>query len=133
MKSIFKSLGLVVLLGNFAMADLPTGTFGFDMKSTLKANGTADEQMTYMLKNMSNVLNEFLATISKGFMDAAFASFKRRRSTVREDIDQSFGGVNKNLPEEAYKSLKTNTATKGSIDISHKKKTVASDLGLKEL
>ena len=53
MKSILKSLGLVVLLGNLAMADLPMGTFGFDMESTLKANGTANEQMTYMLKNMS--------------------------------------------------------------------------------
>ena len=50
MKSILKSLGLVVLLGTSAMADLPTGTFGFDMKSTLKANGNADEQMTYLLK-----------------------------------------------------------------------------------
>jgi hypothetical protein len=38
------------------------------------------------------VLNEFLHGVSKGFADAAFASFSRRRSTVREDINQSFGG-----------------------------------------
>jgi hypothetical protein len=39
---------------------------------------------------MSNVLNEFLFGVSKGFQDAAFASFSRRRSTVRKDIAQSF-------------------------------------------
>jgi hypothetical protein len=42
---------------------------------------------------MANVLNEFLHGVSKGFQDAAFASFSRRRSTVREDINQSFGSV----------------------------------------
>jgi hypothetical protein len=44
------------------------------------------------LDAMANVLNEFLHGVSKGFQDAAFASFSRRRSTVREDINQSFGG-----------------------------------------
>jgi hypothetical protein len=44
------------------------------------------------LDGMANVLNEFLHGVSKGFQDAAFASFSRRRSTVREDISQSFGG-----------------------------------------
>jgi hypothetical protein len=44
------------------------------------------------LDAMANVLNEFLSGVSKGFSDAAFASFSRRRSTVREDINQSFGG-----------------------------------------
>jgi hypothetical protein len=43
------------------------------------------------LDSMANVLNEFLSGVSKGFADAAFASFNRRRSTVREDIGQSFG------------------------------------------
>ena len=42
------------------------------------------------LDAMANVLNEFLHGVSKGFQDAAFASFSRRRSTVREDINQSF-------------------------------------------
>jgi hypothetical protein len=42
------------------------------------------------LDGMANVLNEFLHGVSKGFQDAAFASFSRRRSTVREDIDQRF-------------------------------------------
>jgi len=42
------------------------------------------------LDGMANVLNEFLHGVSKGFQDAAFAAFSRRRSTVRDDIAQSF-------------------------------------------
>lgn len=42
------------------------------------------------LDGMANLLNEFLAGISKGFEDAAFASFSRRRSTVRTDLAKSF-------------------------------------------
>jgi hypothetical protein len=49
------------------------------------------------LDAMANVLNEFLHGVSKGFQDAAFASFSRRRSTVREDINQSFSDT---VPEE---------------------------------
>jgi hypothetical protein len=49
------------------------------------------------LDAMANVLNEFLHGVSKGFQDAAFASFSRRRSTVREDINQSFSAE---VPEE---------------------------------
>ncbi|MDR2900223.1 MAG: cytochrome C oxidase subunit II [Treponema sp.] len=45
------------------------------------------------LDAMANVLNEFLHGVSKGFQDAAFASFSRRRSTVRQDINQSFSDV----------------------------------------
>ena len=44
----------------------------------------------YIMNGMSNVLNEFLSSISKGFTDAAFAAFSRRRSTIRDDIDQEF-------------------------------------------
>jgi hypothetical protein len=39
---------------------------------------------------MANVLNEFLYSVSKGFADQAFASFSRRRSTQRTDLDQAF-------------------------------------------
>ncbi len=42
---------------------------------------------------MGNVLNEFLYSVSKGFHDTAFADFSRRRSTVREDLDQTFESV----------------------------------------
>ncbi|MFP4362865.1 MAG: cytoplasmic filament protein CfpA [Spirochaetia bacterium] len=45
------------------------------------------------LDGMANVLNEFLHGVSKGFQDAAFAAFSRRRSTVRQDINQSFGAA----------------------------------------
>lgn len=52
---------------------------------------TTTKRKQYIMKAMANVLNEFLSGVSKGFADAAFASFKRRRSTVRADINQSFG------------------------------------------
>jgi hypothetical protein len=51
---------------------------------------TSIKRKKFTLNGMANVLNEFLFGISKGFQDAAFASFKRRRSTMREDITQSF-------------------------------------------
>ena len=53
------------------------------------------------LDGMANVLNEFLHGVSKGFQDAAFASFSRRRSTVREDINQSFGDGAEEKPAAA--------------------------------
>jgi len=51
---------------------------------------TSIKRKRFILNIMANVLNEFLNGVSKGFQDAAFASFKRRRSTIRSDIDQSF-------------------------------------------
>jgi hypothetical protein len=51
---------------------------------------TSIKRKKVTLDGMANVLNEFLHGVSKGFSDAAFASFSRRRSTVREDINQSF-------------------------------------------
>jgi hypothetical protein len=51
---------------------------------------TSIKRKKYTLNAMANVLNEFLHGVSKGFQDAAFAAFKRRRSTVREDIGMSF-------------------------------------------
>jgi hypothetical protein len=51
---------------------------------------TSVKRKKFTLNGMANVLNEFLHGVSKGFADAAFASFTRRRSTVRADIAQSF-------------------------------------------
>jgi len=51
---------------------------------------TSIKRKKFTLSGMANVLNEFLHGVSKGFQDAAFASFSRRRSTVRGDITQSF-------------------------------------------
>jgi hypothetical protein len=56
------------------------------------------------LSGMANVLNEFLHGISKGFQDAAFASYSRRRSTVRDDINQNFGGPSPRPKAEAPSS-----------------------------
>jgi hypothetical protein len=64
------------------------------------------------LDAMANVLNEFLHGVSKGFSDAAFASFSRRRSTVREDINQSFGAG-----EPSKKAPKQETAGSAYLDI----------------
>ncbi len=52
---------------------------------------TTSKRKQYMMKTMANVLNEFLYGVSQGFADAAFASFKRRRSTVRSDSEMAFG------------------------------------------
>ncbi|NNM53232.1 MAG: cytochrome C oxidase subunit II [Spirochaetales bacterium] len=51
---------------------------------------TSIKRKNTTVNGMAGVLNEFLHGVSKGFQDAAFASFSRRRSTVREDIEQSF-------------------------------------------
>jgi len=64
------------------------------------------------LDAMANVLNEFLSGVSKGFSDAAFASFSRRRSTVREDINQSFGE-----PPPKAKATKPESAGSAYLDI----------------
>ncbi|MCE9597884.1 MAG: cytochrome C oxidase subunit II [Spirochaetia bacterium] len=67
---------------------------------------TTTKRKMYMMKSMANVLNEFLSGVSQGFADAAFASFKRRRSTVRADIEQKFG-------DEEHKESNSSLAYKG--------------------
>jgi hypothetical protein len=64
----------------------------------LDVNITSIKRKKATLDGMANVLNEFLYGVSKGFQDAAFASFSRRRSTVRADIARSFAAT---APEEA--------------------------------
>ncbi len=63
------------------------------------------------LDGMANVLNEFLHGVSKGFQDAAFASFSRRRSTIREDIDQHFA-TDLDLIEDASEEASGNKGQK---------------------
>ncbi|MCL2276870.1 MAG: cytochrome C oxidase subunit II [Treponema sp.] len=60
---------------------------------------TSIKRKKVTLDAMANVLNEFLHGVSKGFADAAFASFSRRRSTVREDINQSFSTITAEPPK----------------------------------
>ncbi len=92
----------------------------------------------YTLGSMANVLNEFLHGVSKGFQDAAFAAFKRRRSTVRDDIGMSFsadydrGGEMENMGTDtiaAPKSSSSSTATavKGQADVSPGKGDISGD------
>jgi len=59
----------------------------------LDVNITSIKRKKATLDGMANVLNEFLYGVSKGFQDQAFASFSRRRSTVRADIAQSFAAT----------------------------------------
>ncbi|HNU90513.1 MAG TPA: cytoplasmic filament protein CfpA [Spirochaetota bacterium] len=104
----------------------------------LDVDVTTIKRKQYMLKGMANVLNEFLYGISKGFADAAFAQFKRRRSTVREDISQSFGEqeMKEDIFEAAYKSASgsgESSEVKGSIDLSPRAKPKGKASGLKEL
>jgi len=100
---------------------------------------TTTKRKQYILKGMAGVLNEFLADISKGFADAAFASYTRRRSTVREDIDQSFSEeeVQEHIFESAYKASSAASEVKGTVDLTSsakKKSTIKGKTsGLKEL
>jgi tetratricopeptide (TPR) repeat protein len=105
----------------------------------LDLNVTTIKRKQYMLKGMANVLNEFLYGISKGFQDAAFASFKRRRSTIRADIDQSYSveESKEDIFQMAYNESTVQSNIKGAVDLSPKKKTTTSgrkkSSGLKEL
>jgi len=91
---------------------------------------TSIKRKKVTLDAMANVLNEFLHGVSKGFQDAAFASFSRRRSTVREDINQSFGVVEEEtvVSEVTVKSRtaipppKSASKKKGVVDTKAKSK-----------
>jgi len=94
---------------------------------------------------MANVLNEFLHGVSKGFSDAAFASFSRRRSTVREDINQSFSAPAEEEPAVASAAPKPKAIAapgraaapapkkKGIVDSKAKKKPSRGGSGLTEI
>ena len=116
---------------------------------------TTVKRKQFMARGMANVLNEFLSGISQGFADAAFASFKRRRSTVRADLDQSFGEEEDvtsvgaaaydaiNRPEQAAGAPEASAAApasggdsgvKGSADVTPKSyEDKLKEMGLKEL
>ena len=96
---------------------------------------TTIKRKQYMLRGMANVLNEFLSGVSKGFADAAFATYSRRRSTVRADIDQSFASEEKtgeDMFETAYSSAAASSEVKGSVNLSPGKSSPKKK-GLKEL
>ncbi len=123
---------------------------------------STNKRKQYMMKAMANVLNEFLHSISKGFADAAFATFKRRRSTVRDEKEMSFEAdteseaqfkklasqyaatststTRTNQTTQSSESLstiqesQTNSGVKGSADVTPKSyEDKLKDMGLKEL
>jgi hypothetical protein len=107
---------------------------------------TSIKRKKFTLSGMANVLNEFLHGVSKGFQDAAFASFSRRRSTVRTDITQSFSDeIRAEVPEHvsysaslmaesgASESTGSGAKVKGKADVTPSKKRKSDLDDLKEL
>jgi len=88
-------LAMVVMLGMSTMliANMTAGTFKFDMTSTLKANGKADEQMTYLLKNMS----KDISTVIVGKDNSVTLIGENRKGKARK---QKF--VTKKVSENKY-------------------------------
>jgi hypothetical protein len=58
----------------------------------LDVDVTSIKRKKTTLDAMANALNEFIHSVSKGFQDAAFASFSRGRSPAWEDGGQAFSG-----------------------------------------
>jgi len=81
---------LVFLEREFFRFDYMINPYHIQPGLLLDVDITSIKRKKATLDGMANVLNEFLHGVSKGFQDAAFASFSRRRSTVRQDINQSF-------------------------------------------
>jgi hypothetical protein len=77
----------------FNMFDYMINPYHIQPGLLLDVDITSIKRKKATLDGMANVLNEFLHGVSKGFQDAAFASFSRRRSTVRADIAQSFAAT----------------------------------------
>ncbi|AFG36273.1 cytoplasmic filament protein CfpA [Spirochaeta africana] len=95
---------------------------------------TSIKRKKYTLNSMANVLNEFLHGISKGFQDAAFAAFKRRRSTVRDDITMSFGADYEDVGEDSVPTVSaepqkggSGSSVKGQADVSPGKGDISGD------
>jgi hypothetical protein len=81
---------LVFLEKEYNRFDYMINPYHIEPGLLLDVDITSIKRKKATLDAMANVLNEFLHGVSKGFQDAAFASFSRRRSTVRDDISQSF-------------------------------------------
>ncbi len=105
---------------------------------------TSIKRKKFTLNGMANVLNEFLHGVSKGFQDAAFATFKRRRSTVREDLNQSFMStvdqeITAQVPEAQHFESATDdeessdAGVKGKADVTPSRRRRKSSDDLQEL
>ena len=89
---------LAFLEAEFNKFDYLINPFHMQPGLLLDVDITSIKRKKATLDGMANVLNEFLHGVSKGFMDQAFASFSRRRSTVRADIAQTFGSGEEEEP-----------------------------------
>jgi len=89
---------LAFLETEFVKFDYIINPFHLQPGLLLDVDITSIKRKKATLDGMANVLNEFLHGVSKGFQDAAFASFSRRRSTVRADIAQTFATAGEEDP-----------------------------------
>ena len=80
------------LEGEFNKFDYLINPFHMQPGLLLDVNITSIKRKKATLDGMANVLNEFLSGVSKGFQDAAFASFSQRRSAAGGGIAQASGG-----------------------------------------
>ncbi len=92
---------LAQLESEFTKFDYMINPYHIQPGLILDVDITSIKRKKATLDGMANVLNEFLFGVSKGFADAAFAAFSRRRSTVREDIAQSFAATPPSAEEGA--------------------------------
>jgi hypothetical protein len=96
----------------------------------LDVNITSIKRKKATLDGMANVLNEFLYGVSKGFQDAAFASFSRRRSTVRADIAQSFAATTEEAPPTAPDAKKSEYLDMLNVPAASRASTKAAQQGV---
>jgi hypothetical protein len=137
------------LKGEFEKFDYLINPYHIQPGLILDIDITSIKRKKFTLAGMSNVLNEFLHGVSKGFQDAAFASFRRRRSTVRADIEQSFAlspeeDIRAEVPEHvpysatlveedrARRGTSGSARVKGKADVTPKRKKTGLE-DLKEL
>ncbi|OHD13962.1 MAG: cytochrome C oxidase subunit II [Spirochaetes bacterium GWD1_27_9] len=111
------------LIREFTRFDYMINPYHIQPGLVLDIDITSIKRKKYTLSSMANVLNEFLHGVSKGFQDAAFASFSRRRSTVREDINQSFSATGEEDSNYQMNFVEETTSTsteapEGIVDVS---------------
>lgn len=113
------------LYNEFSKLDYMINPYHIQPGIVLDVDITSIKRKKYTLNAMANVLNEFLHGVSKGFQDAAFASFSRRRSTVREDINQSFNSMGEDDQEQTtdypvnfLEEASSGEAPEGIVDVS---------------
>lgn len=124
------------LQNRFATFDYAINPYHVQPGLVLDVDITSIKRKRFVLNSMANVLNEFLNGVSKGFQDAAFASFKRRRSTVRADITQSFVEEEVDAPASKYSASINDSATEeptGKADVTPSRSRNKRKVNLDEL